>query len=237
MRKLLDVKNLSVAYGSIRALWDISLNVREKEIVSMIGANGAGKTTTLKTIAGLLKPLSGEIIFNGVKIHEEPPNKRVEIGISYVPEGRRIFSSLSVIENLRMGAYTKKAREKFYETLEWVYQLFPKLKERSDQIAGSLSGGEQQMLAIARALMSRPKLLMLDEPSLGLAPTVIRSLIKAIEDLNKEGVTILLVEQNVYYALKVSHRAYIIEKGKVVLSGPSQELLDNPVIKRSYLGI
>jgi len=233
---LLDVKNISVAYGSIRALWDISLNVREKEIVSMIGANGAGKTTTLKTIAGLLKPLSGEIIFNGVKIHDEPPNKRVEMGISYVPEGRRIFSSLSVIENLRMGAYTKRAREKFYDTLEWVYQLFPKLRERSDQIAGSLSGGEQQMLAIARALMSRPKLLMLDEPSLGLAPTVIRSLIKAIENLNKEGVTILLVEQNVYYALKVSHRAYIIEKGKVVLSGPSQELSDNPIIKTSYLG-
>lgn len=236
MRGLLDVKNISVAYGSIRALWDISLNVREKEIVSMIGANGAGKTTTLKTIAGLLKPLSGEIIFNGVKIHDEPPNKRVEMGISYVPEGRRIFSSLSVIENLRMGAYTKRAREKFYDTLEWVYQLFPKLRERSDQIAGSLSGGEQQMLAIARALMSRPKLLMLDEPSLGLAPTVIRSLIKAIENLNKEGVTILLVEQNVYYALKVSHRAYIIEKGKVVLSGPSQELSDNPIIKTSYLG-
>ncbi|MEM2560467.1 MAG: ABC transporter ATP-binding protein [Candidatus Bathyarchaeia archaeon] len=233
---MLDVKNISVAYGSIRALWDISLNVREKEIVSMIGANGAGKTTTLKTIAGLLKPLSGEIIFNGVKIHDEPPNKRVEMGISYVPEGRRIFSSLSVIENLRMGAYTKRAREKFYDTLEWVYQLFPKLRERSDQIAGSLSGGEQQMLAIARALMSRPKLLMLDEPSLGLAPTVIRSLIKAIENLNKEGVTILLVEQNVYYALKVSHRAYIIEKGKVVLSGPSQELSDNPIIKTSYLG-
>jgi len=236
VRGLLDVKNISVAYGSIRALWDISLNVREKEIVSMIGANGAGKTTTLKTIAGLLKPLSGEIIFNGVKIHDEPPNKRVEMGISYVPEGRRIFSSLSVIENLRMGAYTKRAREKFYDTLEWVYQLFPKLRERSDQIAGSLSGGEQQMLAIARALMSRPKLLMLDEPSLGLAPTVIRSLIKAIENLNKEGVTILLVEQNVYYALKVSHRAYIIEKGKVVLSGPSQELSDNPIIKTSYLG-
>ncbi|MEM2914830.1 MAG: ABC transporter ATP-binding protein [Candidatus Bathyarchaeia archaeon] len=234
---LLEVRDLCVSYGSIQVLWGISLSVSEKEIVSIIGANGAGKTTTLKTIAGLLKPISGEIEFNGSKIHREPPNKRVELGIAYVPEGRRIFSTLSVIENLKLGAYTKRAREKFYNTIEWVYQLFPRLKERADQVAGSLSGGEQQMLAIGRALMSSPKLLMLDEPSLGLAPTVQKTLIKVIEDLNKEGVTILLVEQNVYHGLKVSHRAYIMEKGNIAMTGPSQELLDNPYIKKSYLGV
>lgn len=236
MRVLLKVKNINVSYGYMKVLWDVSLEVSEKEVVSIIGANGAGKTTTLKTIAGLLRPLSGEIEFNGVKIHNEPAHKRVEMGIAYVPEGRRIFSTLSVIENLELGAYTRRAREKFHDTLEWVYQIFPRLKERANQIAGSLSGGEQQMLAIGRALMSRPKLLMLDEPSLGLAPTVVKTLIKVIEDLNKEGVTMLLVEQNVYYGLKVSHRAYVMEKGKVTISGESQELLNSPAIKASYLG-
>ncbi|MEM3551226.1 MAG: ABC transporter ATP-binding protein [Candidatus Bathyarchaeia archaeon] len=233
---MLKVKNINVAYGFIKVLWDVSLEVSEKEVVSIIGANGAGKTTTLKTIVGLLRPLSGEIEFNGVTIQNEPTHKRVEMGIAYVPEGRRIFSTLSVIENLELGAYTKKAREKFHETLEWVYQLFPRLKERANQIAGSLSGGEQQMLAIGRALMSRPRLLMLDEPSLGLAPTVVKTLIKVIENLNKEGVTMLLVEQNVHYSLKVSHRAYILEKGKVTMSGESQKLLSSPAIKASYLG-
>ncbi|MCS7114575.1 MAG: ABC transporter ATP-binding protein [Candidatus Bathyarchaeota archaeon] len=234
---MLKVKNLSVSYGSIKVLWGISLNVQEKEIVSIIGANGAGKTTTLKTIAGLLKPASGEIEFNGFKIHNEPPNKRVEMGIAYAPEGRKIFTTLSVIENLKIGAYTKRAREKFYDTIEWIYQLFPRLKERANQIAGSLSGGEQQMLAIGRALMSRPKLLMLDEPTLGLGPLVAKTLFKVIENLNKEGVTILLVEQNVHYGLKVSHRAYVMEKGNIAMSGASQELLNNPLIKTSYLGI
>ncbi|MEM3745762.1 MAG: ABC transporter ATP-binding protein [Candidatus Bathyarchaeia archaeon] len=215
----------------------MSLSVSEKEIVSIIGANGAGKTTTLKTIAGLLKPVSGEIEFNGSKIHHEPPNKRVELGIAYVPEGRRIFSTLTVTENLELGAYNKRAREKLQDTIEWVYQLFPRLKERANQIAGSLSGGEQQMLAIGRALMSRPKLLMLDEPSLGLAPFVVKALIKAIEDLNNEGVTMLLVEQNIFYSLKISHRAYVMEKGKVTMHGASNELLNNPSVRASYLGI
>lgn len=237
MKKLLKIKNLSVSYGSIRVLWGISLSVPEKEIVSIIGSNGAGKTTTLKTIAGLLKPISGEIEFNGIKIHNEPPNKRVEMGIAYAPEGRRIFSTLSVIENLKVGAYTKRAREKFQDSIEWIYQLFPRLKERANQIAGSLSGGEQQMLAIGRALMSRPKLLMLDEPSLGLGPLVAKTLFKVIEELNNEGVTILLVEQNVYYGLKVSHRAYVMEKGNIAMSGASQELINNPLIKTSYLGV
>lgn len=234
---MLNVRNLSVSYGSIRVLWDISLNVSEGEIVSLIGSNGAGKTTTLKTIAGLLNPISGEIEFKGVKINRQPPNKRVELGIAYAPEGRKIFSTLSTVENLELGAYTKRAREKFHDTIEWVYQLFPILKERANQIAGSLSGGEQQMLAIGRALMSRPKLLMLDEPSLGLAPTIVKTLVKVIEDLNKEGVTILLVEQNVYYSLKVSHRAYVMEKGNITMHGASHELLKNPSIKESYLGV
>lgn len=236
VRKLLEVKDLCVSYGSIQVLWDISLTVSKGEIVSIIGPNGAGKTTTLKTIAGLLKPAKGEIKFDGLKIDHEPANKRVELGIAYVPEGRKIFSTLTVIENLKLGAYTKRAREKFHDTLEWVYQLFPRLKERANQIAGSLSGGEQQMLAIGRALMSRPRLLMLDEPSLGLAPTVLKTLIKVIEDLNKEGVTILLVEQNIYQGLKVSHRAYVMEKGIITMTGPSQDLLNSPYIKKSYLG-
>lgn len=233
---MLTVRNLSVSYGSIRVLWDVSLNVSKGEIVSLIGSNGAGKSTTLKTIAGLLNPISGEIEFEGIKINRQPPNKRVELGIAYAPEGRKIFSTLTTLENLELGAYTKRAREKFHDTIEWVYQLFPVLKERANQIAGSLSGGEQQMLAIGRALMSRPKLLMLDEPSLGLAPTVVKTLVKVIENLNKEGVTILLVEQNVHYSLRVSHRAYVIEKGNIIMHGPSHELLMNPSIKESYLG-
>jgi branched-chain amino acid transport system ATP-binding protein len=237
VKVLLEVKDLCVSYGSMQVLWGVSLSVSEKEIVSIIGANGAGKTTTLKTIAGLLKPFSGEIEFKGSKIHREPPNKRVELGIAYVPEGRRIFSTLTVTENLELGAYNKRAREKLQDTIEWVYQLFPRLKERANQIAGSLSGGEQQMLAIGRALMSRPKLLMLDEPSLGLAPFVVKALVKAIEDLNNEGVTMLLVEQNIYYSLKISHRAYVMEKGKVTMYGASKELLNNPSVRASYLGI
>lgn len=237
MKVLLEVKDLNVYYGNIKILWDVSLTVSEGEIVSLIGANGAGKTTTLKTIVGLLKPSSGEIKFTGSKINHEPPNRRVELGIAYVPEGRKIFSTLTVIENLRLGAYTKRARENFCDTLEWIYQLFPILKKRANQMAGSLSGGEQQMLAIGRALMSRPKLLMLDEPSLGLAPAVVKTLIKIIEDLNNEMVTILLVEQNVYQGLRVSHRAYVMEKGSIVLTGPSQELLNDPYIKKSYLGV
>ncbi|MDI9619643.1 MAG: ABC transporter ATP-binding protein [Candidatus Nezhaarchaeota archaeon] len=234
---MLSVKKLSVSYGSIRVLWDVSMDVREGEIVSLIGVNGSGKTTTIRTISGLLKPLSGEIEFNGVKITRMPPHKRVEMGMAHVPEGRRIFAGLTVLENLYLGAYLKKAREKFQETLEWVYQLFPRLKERQNQVAGSLSGGEQQMLAIGRALMTRPRLLMLDEPSLGLAPTVVKSLMKTIEDLNKEGVTVLLVEQNVYYSLKISHRAYVLEKGSVVMSDRGENLLNNPVVKSSYLGV
>ncbi|MEM1583025.1 MAG: ABC transporter ATP-binding protein [Candidatus Bathyarchaeia archaeon] len=234
---MLDVRKLNVSYGSIRVLWDVSLKVSNGEIVSIIGSNGAGKSTILKTIMGLLNPTSGEIEFNGSKLYREPPNKRVELGLAYVPEGRMIFRTLSVFENLELGAYTKRAREKFYDTIEWVYQLFPRLKERANQIAGSLSGGEQQMLAIGRALMSRPKLLMLDEPSLGLAPTIIKTLFKVIKNLNNEGLTILLVEQNVYYSLNVSHRAYVLEKGKVVLQGLSHELLNNSLIKESYIGI
>lgn len=233
---MLNITNLNVAYGAIRTVWDLSLNVGDGEVVSIVGSNGAGKSTVLKTIAGIVKALSGDIEFKGVKITQEPPHKRVERGISYVPEGRKIFAPLTVLENLELGAYTKKAREKFDDSLEWVYQLFPRLKERTGQMAGSLSGGEQQMLAIGRALMSRPSFLMLDEPSLGLAPAVVKTLMGTIKKLNDEGVTILLVEQNVYYSLKVSHRAYVLEKGKVSLSGKSDELLNNRDIKKLYLG-
>lgn len=233
---MLKITNLNVAYGAIRTVWDLSLNVNDGEVVSIIGTNGAGKSTVLKTIAGLVKAISGDIEFKGVKITNEPPHKRVERGISYVPEGRKIFASLTVLENLELGAYTKKAREKLGDSMEWVFQLFPILKERKNQVAGSLSGGEQQMLAIGRALMSRPNFLMLDEPSLGLAPAIVKALIGTIKKLNEEGVTILLVEQNVYYSLKMSHRAYVLEKGKILLSGKSNELLNNRDIKKLYLG-
>ena len=234
---MLNVRDLNVAYGAVRVLWNVSFDVKGREITTIVGANNAGKTTTLKTIAGLLKPNKGEIEFDGMKIHGKPAHQIVELGISYVPEGRRLFPSLTVAENLELGAYTKKARDKLSDTMEWVFQLFPRLKERAHQLAGTLSGGEQQMLAIGRALMSRPKLLMLDEPSLGLAPIVVKTLFETIENLHREGVTILLVEQNVYHSLKISHRAYVMERGKIVLSGKGEELLSDERIKKSYLGM
>ena len=234
---MLEIKNLVVNYGAIAALQGISLSVPGGKIVTLIGANGAGKTTTLKTISGLLKPNGGEILYEGKNIAGLPPHQIVALGISQSPEGRMIFANLTVLENLQLGAYLQKDREVVRRELERVYTLFPRLKERAQQIAGTLSGGEQQMLAIGRALMSRPHLLLLDEPSLGLAPLLVKTIFEKIVEINREqGLTILLVEQNANLALEISHFGYVLETGKVVLSGDSAELRQNPKVKSAYLG-
>ncbi|MEM1556852.1 MAG: ABC transporter ATP-binding protein [Candidatus Bathyarchaeia archaeon] len=234
---MLIVENLDAAYGDLQVLWSVSLNVQKGEFVSIIGSNGAGKTTLLKTISGMLMPKGGKIKFFDQDITLLEPHKRAGIGIGHVMEGRRLFPYLTVEENLRMGAYLKEAWEKREETLELVFELFPRLKERRKQRAGTLSGGEQQMLAIGRALMLRPKLLLLDEPSLGIAPKLALSIFDVIKKINDyEGVTILLVEQNVHMALNLSKRSYVLENGKIVLEGSSEELLKNPHVKKAYLG-
>jgi branched-chain amino acid transport system ATP-binding protein len=234
---MLEIKNLAVNYGAISALHGISLSVPGGQIVTLIGANGAGKTTTLKTISGLLKPASGEIVYEGHNIAGLPPHLIVLQGISQSPEGRMIFANLTVHENLQLGAYLQKNRETVRRELDRVFALFPRLKEREKQIAGTLSGGEQQMLAIGRALMSRPRLLLLDEPSLGLAPLLVKTIFEKIVEINREqGLTILLVEQNANLALEISHFAYVLETGKVVLQGSSMELRENPKVKSAYLG-
>ncbi|MEM3440040.1 MAG: ABC transporter ATP-binding protein [Candidatus Bathyarchaeia archaeon] len=234
---MLNAEKLNVFYGLAQALWDVSIRVDEGEIVSIVGSNGAGKSTTLKTIAGLLRPRSGHIKFNGVDLLKTPPHKIVENGIALVPEGRWLFPLMTVQENLELGAYTKEARRDLKNRLDEVFNIFPILSERRKQLAGTLSGGEQQMLAIARALMSRPKLLMLDEPSLGLAPSIVRRVFEIIERINENGVAILLVEQNIHHALNISDRGYVLENGRVVLSGRSDELLENAHVKKAYLGI
>lgn len=218
-------------------LWDISFEARSKEITCVIGPNGAGKTTLLKTIAGLLRPYRGTIRFLGKNIEGLPAHKIVELGIALVPQGRELFPYMTVLENLKLGAYLKRAKEYEKDSLELVFQLFPVLKERKNQIAATLSGGEQQMLAIARALMSRPKLLMLDEPSMGLAPKVVQKVYEVIYDLNKQGMTILLVEQNIYQALQLSNKAYVIENGRILMSGEGKDLLGNEYIKKAYLSL
>jgi branched-chain amino acid transport system ATP-binding protein len=234
---MLEIKNLVVNYGAIAALHGISLSVPAGKIVTLIGANGAGKTTTLKTISGLLKPASGEILYEGKNIAGLPPHQIVARGISQSPEGRMIFANLTVLENLQLGAYLQKDREVVRRELERVFVLFPRLKERQKQIAGTLSGGEQQMLAIGRALMSRPNLLLLDEPSLGLAPLLVKTIFEKIVEINREQrLTILLVEQNANLALEISHFGYVLETGKVVLQGDSSELRQNPKVKSAYLG-
>jgi len=234
---MLEVDKINVFYGDLQALWDVSFEVHEGEKVVIVGANGAGKTTTLRTISGLLRPKTGEIRFLGQRIDRLPPHKIVELGIAHVPEGRRIFPRMTVMENLEMGAYIKRAREKFDDTLEWVFSIFPRLKERKDQIAGTMSGGERQMLAIARGLMSRPKLLMLDEPSLGLAPKLVLKVFEVVQRISEEGVTILLVEQNVRHALELADRGYVLETGRITLSGRGEELLENEYVKKAYLGM
>ena len=232
---MLEVRDLKVSYGAIRALLGISLKVTRGEIVCVIGANGAGKSTLMKAIMGEVKRESGEILFEGKPL-PPIPYEVVSLGISLVPEGRRVFANLTVYENLLMGAFPRKDRENIKSDLEWVYSLFPRLKERNNQYAGTLSGGEQQMLSIARGLMSRPKILLLDEPSLGLAPLLVKEIFKELKRINEEGVTILLVEQNAKQALNISHRGYVLQTGRIVLEGSSRELLEKEEVVRSYLG-
>ena len=231
---ILKITDLRVNYGGIEAVKGISFDVPEGEIVTLIGANGAGKSSTLRTISGLVKPKSGKIEFRGTDITGKDPTTIMQSGITLVPEGRRIFPDLTVQENLRVGAYIRK--DDISSDLEWVYGLFPRLKERSWQAGGTLSGGEQQMLAVGRALMARPKLIMMDEPSLGLAPMVVKDIFSIIKQINREGVTILLIEQNANMALKVADKAYVMETGKITLSGTGRELLANDAVKAAYLG-
>jgi branched-chain amino acid transport system ATP-binding protein len=234
---MLEVKDINTGYGNIQVLWDVSLKVEQGEIVALVGANGAGKTTTLKTVAGLLKQSAGNIVFEEKRIEGLPPHKIVSQGLALVPEGRRVFPYMTVKENLEMGAYTVSKSEEVQKNLQWVYSLFPKLRERQNQLAGTFSGGEQQMLVIGRALMSGPKFLMLDEPSLGLQPTIVTTVFESLERLHGEGVTILLVEQNVRKSLEIAERAYVMEHGRIVMSGQSKDLLQDEGVKKAYLGI
>ncbi|KON85898.1 amino acid ABC transporter ATPase [Sporosarcina globispora] len=233
---MLKINDINVYYGNIHALKGVSLDINEGEIVTLIGANGAGKSTLLKTISGLLKPKNGDILFQGQPISGKLAQTIVKQGLSHVPEGRRVFSNMSVEENLELGAYLRKDKQGIREDFEKVYQLFPRLYERRKQLSGTLSGGEQQMLAMGRALMARPKLLLLDEPSMGLAPLLVKIIFKIIEEINQSGTTILLVEQNANMALSIAHRAYVIETGNIVLSGSSEELNQSEQIKIAYLG-
>lgn len=233
---MLEVNNIDVHYGVIQALKGVSLKVNEGEIVVLIGANGAGKTTTLRTISGLKAPTQGTVFLNGVDITNTSAQERVKMGISHVPEGRRVFPGLTVLENLELGAFLRKDRDGIAQDLEMVYEHFPILRERRKQLAGTLSGGEQQMLAIGRALMSRPKILFLDEPSMGLAPILVQEIFDIINNINKAGTTVLLVEQNANMALQIADRAYVMETGSIVLSGTGSELMRSEEIKKAYLG-
>ncbi|HUR98805.1 MAG TPA: ABC transporter ATP-binding protein [Pyrinomonadaceae bacterium] len=233
---MLSLENVSVNYGAIEALTDINLRVEQGEVVTLIGANGAGKTTTLRTITGLLDPKEGRVVYEGKQISGVPTHQLVPMGIAMSPEGRGVFANLSVRENLEMGAFIRKDKKGIADDMERGYTLFPRLKEREQQKAGTLSGGEQQMLAMARALMSRPRLLLLDEPSLGLAPLVVHTIFEAIEQIRNEGATILLVEQNANAALHQSDRAYVLETGRIVMEGNSKELAQDPRVKEAYLG-
>ncbi|MFL0245755.1 ABC transporter ATP-binding protein [Candidatus Clostridium stratigraminis] len=233
---MLEITDLNVYYGAIHALKNINLNINEGEVVTLIGANGAGKSTTLKAISGIVKPRAGKIYFNGKDINNVQAAKIVKLGISHVPEGRRVFSSMSVMENLEMGAYTRKDKLKIKQDFQKVFSLFPRLLERKNQLSGTLSGGEQQMLAIGRALMSKPKLLLLDEPSMGLAPIIVKEIFSIISEINKEGSTVLLVEQNAAMALRAAHRAYIIRNGEIEIEGNARELLQDEKVKNAYLG-
>lgn len=234
---MLKVSNLNVAYDSIRVLWDVSLNVEEGEIVALLGPNGAGKSTLLKSIMGLLPIMSGRVEFERKVINNLHPSRIVEMGISYIPEGRGIFPFMTVRENLELGAMSKRSRRLMAENLRMCYELFPILKEREKQLAGTLSGGEMQMLAIARGLMSAPRLLMVDEASLGLAPLIVSKLFNVLREVNAHGVTILLVEQNVALALDIAQKAYVLENGKIILEGDAKDLKNNEYIKKAYLGL
>jgi len=233
---MLQIKDIDVYYGSIHALKKLSLEVEQGSIVTLIGANGAGKTTTLNTISGILRPRNGTIIYKGTDITKVPPEKIVGLGISQVPEGRRVFSTMTVLENLEMGAYLRRDKKEIQTDMETVYGRFPRLEERRKQLAGTLSGGEQQMLAIGRALMARPELMLMDEPSMGLAPLLVKEIFSIIKDINERGTTILLVEQNANMALSIAHKAFVIETGEIVLQGTAEQLLKSEDVKKAYLG-
>jgi branched-chain amino acid transport system ATP-binding protein len=234
---MLKIENLNFSYGDLKVLWDVDLEVKEGEIVTVVGANGAGKSTLLKNISRLVKPQSGAISFNGADLTKCEAHEVVERGVIQVPEGRKIFPQMSVIENLRMGSFIGSARKKRDENRERVFSMFPRLRERANQLGGTLSGGEQQMLAIARGLMADPKLLLLDEPSLGLSPLLVKNIFEIITEISRQGVTILLVEQNVNQALRIAHRAYVLETGRIVLTGNGNELLNNEHVKKAFLGM
>jgi branched-chain amino acid transport system ATP-binding protein len=234
---MLKVQNIDVFYGDLQILWDVSFEVNEGEIVALVGANGSGKSTTLKTVSGLLNPATGSILFQDQYLNQIPANRIIEHGVAHVPEGRRLFPEMTVRENLIMGSLSPTAKAKRAKTMEWVFGLFPRLREREKQMAGTLSGGEQQMVAVGRGLMALPKLIMFDEPSLGLAPILVAEIFKIIKRIKKEGVTVLITEQNTKQSLEISDRGYVLENGRVVLSGSGKELLDNEHVKQAYLGI
>jgi branched-chain amino acid transport system ATP-binding protein len=234
---MLKVNGIDVFYGDLQVLWDVSFEVRKQEILVLIGANGAGKSTTIKSISSLLTPRKGSIEFNGIRLDKIPAHKIIELGIVHIPEGRRLFPLMSVEENLIMGTLYGQAKKNRFESIERVYELFPRLKERKKQLGGTLSGGEQQMLAIGRGLASLPVLMMFDEPSLGLAPILVQEIFHMVKRVNEEGVTVLLVEQNVTQTLAMCHRAYVLENGRIVLQGTGEELMDNQHVKEAYLGI
>ena len=234
---MLKVEQISVQYGDIKVLWEVSIVVSKGEMVTMVGSNGSGKTTLINAIIGMIHPSSGRIEFLGRPIHQLPPHKTVEAGISLIPEGRKLFPEMTVLENLELGAFVPSARKQIPDTLRWVFTLFPRLLERKNQQVGTLSGGEQQMVTVGRGLMSLPKLLLIDEPSMGLAPKVVVELFRAIRKINREGVTVFLVEQNARQALEISDRAYVLENGRIVREGASKELLKDDEIRRAYLGL
>lgn len=233
---MLEVKDLQVYYGVIQAIKGISFEVNKGEVIALIGANGAGKTTILHTVTGLLSPKSGSVIYNGTDITKCPGHKIVSMGMAHVPEGRRVFTNLTVLQNLKLGAYTRKDKKEIEETLQMVYERFPRLEERKNQVAGTLSGGEQQMLAMGRALMSHPQIILMDEPSMGLSPIFVNEIFDIIREVSKSGTTVLLVEQNAKKALSIADRAYVLETGKIVLEGKADELLHNDSIRKAYLG-
>jgi branched-chain amino acid transport system ATP-binding protein len=234
---VLSLNNVSVGYKGLLAVQDVSFKINDGEIVSLIGSNGAGKSTIVKTISGLLHPQKGEIVFQNDQIQQTPPHEIVKKGISMIPEGRRLFGRLSVLDNLLMGAYTTKSKKEIEKSLQTIFDLFPILKERQEQRSQTFSGGEQQQLAIARGLMSHPSLLVLDEPSLGLSPKLVSDIFRIVKEINARGVTILLVEQNVYEALETSHRAYVLQTGRIVMEGQSQELMKSDLVRQAYLGM
>lgn len=233
---LLEVQDIQVYYGMIQALKGVSFSVNEGEVIALIGANGAGKTTTLHTVTGLLRAKSGHIIYDGQDITKVPPHKIVTMGMAHVPEGRRVFANMTVLQNLKMGAYTRSDKNEIDATIEKVYKRFPRLKERQNQTAGTLSGGEQQMLAMGRALMSKPKIILMDEPSMGLSPILVEEIFHIIREISAGGTTVLLVEQNAKKALSIADRAYVLETGNIVLSGDAKEMMNNESIKKAYLG-